>query len=37
MRSPVFVGLIELEQQPWLDVGALVVAQQLGSRGIGWW
>jgi hypothetical protein len=33
MRTPVFVGLIELEQQPWVDVGALVLAHQLSVPG----
>lgn len=33
MRSPVFVGLIELDPQPWVDIGALVVAQQLALPG----
>ena len=33
MRTPVFVGLIELEQQPWVDVGALVLAHQLSLPG----
>ncbi|MBK9369368.1 MAG: hypothetical protein IPN01_24235, partial [Deltaproteobacteria bacterium] len=33
MTAPVIIGLTELEQQPWADVGAIVMAHALGSYG----
>ena len=33
MSAPVIIGLTELEQQPWADVGAIVMAHALGSYG----
>jgi hypothetical protein len=33
MSAPLIIGLTELEQQPWADVGAMVMAHALGSYG----
>ena len=33
MSAPLIIGLTELEQQPWADVGAIVMAHALGSYG----
>ena len=33
MSAPLIIGLTELEQQPWADVGAIVMAHALGGYG----
>lgn len=33
MSAPLIVGLTELEQQPWVDVGAIVMAHTFGAYG----